>query len=385
VVAATGLLAAAWLAAVASLRPHAVPPGAGGADESEWTGVIHVHSRYSHDARGTIEEIAAAAARTGVHVVFLTDHNTLAPLVEGKEGWYGSTLVLIGTEITTGSGYLLVLDPRPGLPVKARGFALDDLVSRYHDAGAIVLMAHADHPRLGWRGELPPVHGLEVIDLFDQLVAAPTGRQALGLLAYPVNPLMAILSVVRWPKAGLAWWNRLAAQQPTIGVLGLDAHGGIELTEEAGIRFPSHETAFRIGRLHFVGTDPPVPGRDERARVYRALREGRFYNAFDGLGATAGFRFEMRRGTTRVPMGGTVSAGPGLVAEIRVPGAGEVRVRLLRDGTAVYDGPPGHPLRVPVEGPGAYRVEVDLATNLLPLAVPGSLPWIFANPIYVRP
>jgi len=93
------LLLAAGYAAVAALGPRPVPSGwSRASDLAEYIGVLHVHSRYSHDGRGTIEEIAAAAARAGARVAFLTDHNTLAPLLEGKEGWYGSTLVLVGAE-----------------------------------------------------------------------------------------------------------------------------------------------------------------------------------------------------------------------------------------------------------------------------------------------
>jgi len=64
----------------------------------EYSSVIHVHSNYS-DGSGEIPEIARYAGEVGVDIVLMTDHNTLRPLKDGLEGWYGSTLVLIGTEI----------------------------------------------------------------------------------------------------------------------------------------------------------------------------------------------------------------------------------------------------------------------------------------------
>ena len=109
-------------AGAARLGPLPAPPGwPPPSGLAEYAGALHVHSRYSHDGRGTVEEIAAAAARTGVRVVFLTDHNTLAPLADGKEGWHGPTLVLVGSEITTNAGYLLLLDPKPTARVGPRG------------------------------------------------------------------------------------------------------------------------------------------------------------------------------------------------------------------------------------------------------------------------
>lgn len=374
-------------AGAARLGPLPAPPGwPPPSGLAEYAGVLHVHSRYSHDGRGTVEEIAAAAARTGVRVVFLTDHNTLAPLADGKEGWHGPTLVLVGSEITTNAGYLLLLDPKPTAPVAPRGADFAEVLERYRQDGSIVLLAHPDHPRLGWRQSvLPAVDGIEVVDVFDQVIAAPLGRQVMGLLAYPANPVMAVLSVVQWPRRVLAAWDGMARARPTIGVLALDAHGGIELTEESGVSFPSHETAFRLGQLHFVTRE--ALGRDEadRSRVYRALRAGQFYNAFDGLAPAAGFRFEARRpgDPTVALMGETVRAGEGWVLEVRVPPVGETRVRVVRDGAVVREASGGGPVRVPADAAGVYRVEVELGVNLFPITTARRLPWIFSNPIYV--
>jgi hypothetical protein len=374
----------AGYAAAARLGPRPTPAGwAPPSDLAEYTAVVHVHSGYSHDGRGSVEEIAAAAARAGVRVVLLTDHNTLAPLHEGKEGWYGPALVLVGAEITTGSGYLLLFDPRPDLPVRARGFALDDLLARYREAGALVLLAHPDHPRLGWRGDWPPVDGVEVVDVFDQVVAAPVPRQLMGFLAYPVNPVMAVLSVVHWPRPVLAQWDRIARERPTIGVLALDAHGGIEVTDETAVPFPSHETAFRIGQIHFVTRDPLALDKSDRIRVYRAMRAGQFYNAFDGLAPAAGFRFEARRDGEVALMGETLE-GPGWTLEVRVPPVGDTVVRVLRDGAVVHEAPGRQGVRVPVSTAGAYRVEVDLAVNLFPISTVRRMPWIFSNAIHAR-
>lgn len=382
----TLVVLAAGYATAARLGPLPAPSGwPPASDLTEYTGVLHVHSRYSHDGRGQVEEIAAAAGRVGARVVFLTDHNTLAPLADGKEGWHGGTLVLVGAEITTGSGYLLLLDPRPDMVVQARGLALADLLERYRDGGAIVLLAHPEHPRLGWRDQMPALDGIEVMDVFDQVVAAPIGRQLMGLLAYPANPVMAILSVVHWPRSVLTRWDRMLRERPTIGVLGLDAHGGIELTEETGVRFPSHETAFRLGQLHFVTQNPLHRDEADRTRVYRALRGGQFYNAFDGLAPAAGFRLEARGQGRVAAMGEAIVLGSGIEVEMRVPPVGDAVVRVVRDGEIVHEARANGLVRVPVRTPGVYRVEVDLQVNLFPIATVRRMPWIFSNAIHVSP
>jgi hypothetical protein len=325
-------LAGGAYGAAARLGPRPPPPGwPPPSTHAEYGAVLHVHSRYSHDGRGTVEEIAAAAAGLGIRVVFLTDHNTLAPLLEGKEAWHGETLVLVGAEITTNAGYLLLLDPRADAPVTPRGMPYREALEAYGQDESIVLLAHPEHPRLGWLG-----------------------------------------------------WDAMARGRRTVGVLALDAHGGIEVTEETGVRFPSHATAFGLGQLHFVTDDPLARDEGDRIRVYRAFRAGRFYNAFDGFAPAAGFRFEARRPGGVALMGDTVRVGEGWHLEVQVPPMGETVVRVLRDGTPIHEGRGREVVRVPADRAGIYRVEVDLLVNLFPIATARHMPWIFSNAIYVQ-
>jgi hypothetical protein len=195
---------------------------------------------------------------------------------------------------------------------------------------------------------------------------------------------MAVLSWIHWPRTVLARWDRMSRERPTLGVVALDAHGGVALTDETDLAVPSHETAFRIARLHFVTAEPLRRDAADRLRVYRALRAGRFYNAFDGFAPADGFRFEVRLGERRALLGETVPFHPGQTAIIRVPPVGRALVRLLRDGAVVYESPGDTLLDVPLPGPGVYRVEVDLHVDLFPIGRATYRPWIFSNPVYVR-
>jgi hypothetical protein len=173
-----------------------------------------------------------------------------------------------------------------------------------------------------------PAPAEEVIDVFDQMMAVPLGRRAIGLTAYPANPVMAILSWMHWPRAVLARWDRMSQERPTPGVLALDAHGGIALTD--------------------------------------------------------GLRFEVRPGDERAPMGDTVPFNPGQTAVISVPPLGDAVVRLLRDGAVVHERPGATHLSLSLPGPGVYRAEVDLRVDLFPLGGTAYRPWIFSNPGQVR-
>ena len=68
--------------------------------------VIHVHSTWS-DGTGTVPQIMSAAAKSGVDVVLLTDHDTLAARDHGQEGWHGDVLLLVGEEVTPDENHYL--------------------------------------------------------------------------------------------------------------------------------------------------------------------------------------------------------------------------------------------------------------------------------------
>src|SRR5690606_39746886 len=97
-------------------EPRGSLSGSGKGDEPsvrvfDKAGVIHVHTRYS-DGAGSVRAVARAAVRAGVDFVVVTDHDTLAGLRRGEDGWYdrlgrptgapgaARTLVVIGQEIS---------------------------------------------------------------------------------------------------------------------------------------------------------------------------------------------------------------------------------------------------------------------------------------------
>ena len=69
--------------------------------------VIHVHSRFS-DGTATVPEIVESAKAGGADAVLLTDHDPLEAAHRGLEGWHGELLLLVGHEVTTRHGHLLV-------------------------------------------------------------------------------------------------------------------------------------------------------------------------------------------------------------------------------------------------------------------------------------
>ncbi|GIW71899.1 MAG: hypothetical protein KatS3mg102_1441 [Planctomycetota bacterium] len=131
------------------LVPPAPPLGPPGPFALRMRGVVHCHSRWSHDSDGELEGIVQAAQAAALDFVVLTDHYTDAGPLETPRGWYDGVLVLTGAELRAGGGSVLALDLnlplRPRAPSGAR--TPQDALDRVRAAGALALIGHAERFR----------------------------------------------------------------------------------------------------------------------------------------------------------------------------------------------------------------------------------------------
>lgn len=355
------------------------------ADFHDVSCVIHVHSTHS-DGTGTVPEIARAGERTGTDVVLLTDHDDLGALRDGEEGWYGSTLLLAGHEISpVGRNHMLAfgLDSE----VRHRGLSPAQIAQAVRDRGGLGIAAHPFSTgsqrfrRLRSLGEsmewqdLESVDGLEVWSFVaDNGQSLSSVRDAIRFVARPER------HVTHPPRRNLEEWDRLGALRRVVGIGGLDAHQfGVRVAGRA-LRVMSYERSFRQLRTNLL-CEEALGGElgHDRAQVLAALRAGRCYIAVPHLGATEAFRFfaERRAGSSprgRLEIGEEGRAG-GWSLHVLAPRP--ARLRLLRDGAQVAS------VRAPAlvhqaDEPGVYRVEITDESH------GEERTWILSNPIYLR-
>jgi len=337
------------------------------------TCVAHVHSTFS-DGTATVPEIAAAARSAGAEAVLLTDHDTRAAARHGHEGWLDGVLVLVGHEITTRAGHLLAFGVAE--EIGHHGLSEPEICAELRRRGGFGFAAHPfsrggfltsivrPHP---WRslGECDGV-GIELWSLTtDEAESWRTPNQVLRFLRDPEGHLDGPL------QRHLDAWDRLCASRRVPAIGGLDAHQpGIRLGARVLSPMPNRRY-FRMLRTHVLLDGPPRHelGADRQA-VYAALREGRCYLAVDAIAPASGFRFE----ADGVPMGAETTRQP---LELRVEAPREAAIRLLRDGQPLAERR-ARSLRHRADGPGVYRVEVDLRWR------GRARPWILSNPVYVR-
>ena len=367
----------------------------------DYAGALHIHSTYS-DGVGTVEQIAAAAARAGLDYLVLCDHSNLDTLVHRQDGWHGRTLVLAGTEITTDTGHLLALGVPPGF-VPAPDDAVD-AQRAIHDAGGVGFIALPCDLKDHWRDFARRLSGVG-LEVFNLSAIARTKISLPGLLLVwlrykSAKRLRAFSLVAARPARELALWDKLMLpahpddpSQRVVGIASLDAHavmrfGGREWP------YPTYEESFRTLRTHVLTTAPlsgqPAGAERDGREVHAALAAGRCFMAYDNYADSTGFRFEATLpAEDDLPIGATMgdalplAPGQSVDLDVHVPQA-RALVRLFRNGALVAAASGGR-LTYTAHQPGAYRVEVYLYRARLGGLCVGAQPWIFSNPIYLQP
>ena len=153
----------------------------------DYRAVIHLHSKFSHDSRGTIEEILAAAKATGTKVLMFTEHPSEAydPVVNGYRGIKDGVLCIPGLE-TNG---FLVFPTQSFKGVESRPpQAFADLAL---SKGSLLFLSHLEE-RLDW--EIKGLTGTEIYNTHAQMLLDKKLRKSLS------NPLWMFQSIGLFQK-----------------------------------------------------------------------------------------------------------------------------------------------------------------------------------------
>lgn len=373
--------------------------------------LLHVHSAFSHDSRGTIEEILAAAKLAGVRVIMFSEHPAghYDYVNDGHHGLKDGVLLIPGAE--TG-GFLAY--PKRSIQGEKTS-SPQEFSNLVRGTDGLVFLCHLEE-RMSW--EIEGLTGSEIYnthaDFKDESKLIAYLRSPLNMLAlvqpltqYPQETYAALLD---YPADYLRRYDQLCQKARLTGVSANDAHhnqafrarllesGKIQLEDAFGktlarldpeniprlkeavgdkkpgdlvfeLDFDPYERSFRHVSTHLLLHELTEDN------VREALQAGRAYVAFDWIADPTGFVLRADRGSDTWPMGSEVPFAADLRLRAEAPLEGAFKV--VRDGEVIFE-QTAHAIDVPVDKPGNYRVEV-----WLPL--PGEArPWILSNPIYVR-
>lgn len=373
---------------------------------------LHVHSHFSHDSRGQLPDIIAAAKKAGTTVLMFTEHPAAHYdfFKDGHRGLQDGVLLIPGAEQ---SGFLVYPTfSLQGITTKTPQ-ELADLV-RGRDGQ--IFVSHLEE-RMDW--QIAGISGTEIYNTHADF------KEEKGLLATLKNPfklfqLSAAIqkypqecfgAIQNYPADYLRRFDQLCQIAPHAGIAANDAHQNVgfairwiednkgQLEDALGEKLldidlgviPDSEQ-MRQGRnpgdlifsmyldryehsLRHVGTHLLLQDLSEQA-VREALDAGRCFVAFDWLADSQGFQFQLNAETGLTPVGSRTR----LTATSRLYGHSPLpcRWRILRDGTQFHEAT-GEQLDLPIQQPGVYRCECWLnvaGTDMV---------WVLTNPIYVEP
>jgi predicted metal-dependent phosphoesterase TrpH len=236
----------------------------------DFRGIIHCHSLYSHDSKGTYEEILAAAKAAKVDFVCMTDHPPKGdPGLSLREGWKGlhdGVLFIQGHELA-GSNLLAI-----GIREPVRGETPAEKIAEIHRQGGVAIVSHPEEVE-DWEPYLT-ADGMEVFNVhaaFMKLRKNPA-KLAAALKAVKEDPDNSFRHLQELDPAVLAKWDELNKTRRFVGIAGNDSHQNVNIL---GLQLDPYPRAFR-----FVSTHVEAEELTEAA-ILRALREGRCHVAFD--------------------------------------------------------------------------------------------------------
>jgi len=124
---------------------------------------FHIHTHHSKDSGAAASDIVDCARKAGLGVIGVTDHNTTKGALEVREMAKGRLLVIIGQEVMTKSGEIVVFGPEKDIP---KGMGLADTCRMAKAMGGFIVAPHPfDRTRDGIGSELPAL--LEFIDAIE--------------------------------------------------------------------------------------------------------------------------------------------------------------------------------------------------------------------------
>jgi hypothetical protein len=377
----------------------------------EYRANLHVHSLLSHDSRGTLDEIVAAARRAGTHVLLFTEHPAehYDYIADGHQGTKDGVLLIPGAE-TQG----LLAFPRQSLK-QAAPRSPQELADLVRGTGGLAFLSHLEE-RMDW--QLAGLAGAEIYnthaDFKDEKRMLAAMRNPLWLLSaaplFRKYPQEAFSALQHHRADYLRRWDELCAIAPHTGVSANDAHQNVGLTvrladgDKARIEDGSGERLLEVPlaelgdavtaapdakpgavlfqirldpyecSLRHVGTHLLAPELSQAA-VWEALAQGRAFVAFDWMADATGFDFAAVTTGGRHEMGSRVA----LADDLRLAGRSPLAAhwKLVRSGKLISEST-SDTFELRVTEPGIYRVEL-----WLPIAGE-ERPWVLTNPVYVR-
>jgi hypothetical protein len=377
---------------------------------NEYRGILHSHSKLSHDSEVPFEEILGVLKTAKLDFICLSDHPTQgrADFDLQWRGIHDGKLFIPGFEMKEGMMPFgvaagVVLSNQTDSAILARQIA---------ENGGLLFYAHPEGPR-DW--DRPELVGMEIYNIhvdFKRRSAGLGGMLPDLLVNQRRYPEHVFRTVFVRPVEFLCRWDELNLKRHITGIAANDCHQNVGVramyTDADTIRIedtsPETLKEFKLNwftrPLARLLLGPLTPNRklfhfqldpyERSARfvnthvlahalaepaILDSLRAGRVFVGFDMIADSSGFQWFAADGTNQVVMGEAAAFTPAtrLGAKSPLP----CRFTILKNGSVVNQ-QEGRALDWTPSGPGKYRVEAELKV------LDEWVPWVYANLIELR-
>jgi hypothetical protein len=378
---------------------------------SEFTGVTHAHSAWSHDSRGSLKEILEGAKEAELDFIFFADHahNKMDTFPRSFHGVYEGIIFEAGTETSGSYGGGMMLTPlRQG--VFNLGVSEDSLIRHVTSQGGLVTYVHSEKEH-DW--DNPDYQTMEIYNIHTDLLDE-------GLLPFLLNHLINGERYRHWSyrelydkqQGILDKWDRINQTRKVTGVGSVDAHnnqniraryledGRVEWVgnnaKTLSIREPGvlekillsepdeNGWAFKweldtyFHSFNFVNNHVFTSALSSK-EIKEGIERGNAFVVFESLAKGEGFQYYALNDQNEPAgiLGDSISVQ--VVDQLKVLSPFPARYRMIRDGELVLETEEiSYEFEFsPNNERGNYRVEADLRLD-------GQwVNWIFTNPIYL--
>ncbi|MBU0558060.1 MAG: histidinol-phosphatase [Bacteroidetes bacterium] len=343
----------------------------------EYVGAVHIHSIYS-DGSGRIDEIAQFANEVDLDFIIMTDHNTLRPLDEGFEGWYGNTFVLIGCEINDkeNQNHYIALGIEKTFSTR---LPAKEYVKKIKESGGIGFLAHPhesrtsmkEHPAYPWtEWDTSDFTGIEIWNHMSEWMEGLTEQNKYNYFVHPLR------SIVGPQEKTLRLWDDLSLERKVVGIGGIDAHAHrVNLLGFFEVEVFPYKILFKSIRTHVL-TEKKIDTaktskKNAKKLILNSLEKGQCFFSNYYRADAKGFRFFAQESKKVYQMGETIPFSNQIYLKVILPNISGT-IRFIRNGE-LADTVENSGAEFLVSQIGVYRIEVYLE----------GLPWIYSNHIRI--
>lgn len=375
--------------------------------QTDYKGVLHAHSYWSHDSRGVIEEILPAAKKAELDFLFLSDHtrSKMDSFPRGYAGVYDGIIIEPGTE----NQGLMVTPLKKDIIDWSQ--PKSHIIRNVVDAGGLVLYVHTEEKHQ-WNN--PDYQAMEIYNIHTDLIDEED-----GIMPFVLNAAIngkkyghwAIREIYDDQTVIMKRWDSINKFQRIVGMAASDAHNNNNIRarynkeglvewigpnadllatvkpgwkeklllsepDEIGWAF-KFETDTYFLSFNYVNTHVFCDTLSN-INIKDNLIAGHAFIAFENLANAKGFQYFSTDSNENVNaiLGDSISVKS--VGKLQAISPFPVQFKLIKDGVVVDTIDDKYSYEFNPEGkPGNYRLEARLKFKK------DKLLWVIANPIYL--